>query len=375
MLEFFGSKAGTRHTRASSSGLKNALEVAAVVAIFGVALGLRLVWLLQHPYPWSGDEATVGTEAQQVLASRYPDLFNAGWSGNPFPAFIPTGIMQLIMGHSILAVRTTSAIIGALAVLFLYLLARELFGLKVALIAAAFLSSFPYHLNFSRVGFMTIQDTMVVTVTLWLVARALRTGRLSTYLWAGIASGLTVFAYVGGRWVLVLAVVFLAFVAWRTRRYLRLHVRQLAVYVGATAVTLAPMVVFFLQHLQDFGSRFNQVSIIQSGWLAHERARPGKTLASILLDQFTRSTLVYIAQPASGNFLTRPAIPDAGRRVLLPDRYGICLPAVPQTAVHDRRRLVLDDRFSGRNPHHKPTSQHAHDYDRTTRSRFWLLWA
>jgi hypothetical protein len=86
---------------------KNARELLVGLAIFAFPLGPRLVLWSEHPYPPYEDEAAVRMDAKQVLGNKDPHLFNAGRSGNPFAAFIPTGIMQLFMGHSILAVRTT----------------------------------------------------------------------------------------------------------------------------------------------------------------------------------------------------------------------------------------------------------------------------
>jgi hypothetical protein len=66
------------------------------------------------------------------------------------------------------------------------------------------------------------------------------------------------------------------------------------------------MLVFFLQHMAVFSDRINQVSIIQSGWLTAEIAQPGKTLASVLLEQLKGSTLVYIASSATSGFYNSP---------------------------------------------------------------------
>jgi hypothetical protein len=281
-------------------------EFLLVLGLVVVAVLARVVLLEQHPYPWSGDEATVGMESLLRLRTPYPDVFNSGWSGNPFPSFFPTGIAQIFLGSTIFAVRLPSALAGSLTVLFLYLLTRELFDKDLALIAAAFLSTFPYHLHFSRIGVMTIQDPLVAAFTLWLVVRALHRDSLSAYLWAGIATGLTFYTYVGGRLVLPLAFAAFFFVAIRRRGYLRTHIRQLGIYTLSTIVSIAPMAAFWLLHMQDFFSRFNQVSIIPSGWLAAELTHPGRTLGGILLDQFARTTLAYIGWSAGGNFFNSP---------------------------------------------------------------------
>ena len=73
-------------------------ECLLVAGVLAVAIAARMLFLDQHPYPWSGDEATVGTEALRLMRSPYPDIFNSGWSGNPFPAFFPTGILEVFFG-------------------------------------------------------------------------------------------------------------------------------------------------------------------------------------------------------------------------------------------------------------------------------------
>lgn len=286
--------------------LAHRLEVGLLVLIFTAAVLARLYQLDQHPYPWSGDEATVGMEAGRIIDSTEPEMFNAGWSGNPFTGFYGTAAAVAALGRNMYAVRLASALVGALSVLCLYLLGRELFDGPTGLLAAAFLSTFPIHLQFSRVGVLTIQDTLVVTGVLWLVVRAIRLRRMSAFLWAGIASGLTFYTYVGGRLVLAMALGTLVLACLRERSFLRDQWQNLSLYLGATLVTLAPMAAFFMQHLQDFNSRFGQVSIFQSGWLQHELVTSGRSLLQIMGDQFTRSTLVYIAQPASGSFFNSP---------------------------------------------------------------------
>lgn len=284
----------------------NYLECLLAAGIVVLALLARLYALSYHPYPWSGDEATVGMTGQQLMGSRIPDLFNAGWSGNPLPAFYLTALLEAVLGYSILAVRVASAVVGTLSVLFLYLAGREFFGRAIALLSAGFLAALPYHLQFSRVGVLTIQDTLVVALVLWLIVRAVRKDQLRAYMYAGLASGLTVYAYVGGRLVLALAVCAVALVVVTQKGYLRTHIRHLLVYGIGIFVALAPMGVFFLNHLQDFGSRFVQVSIIQSGWLVRTSAQTGRSVLSLLGDQFINSTLVYIAAPAYGSFFNSP---------------------------------------------------------------------
>jgi 4-amino-4-deoxy-L-arabinose transferase-like glycosyltransferase len=280
-------------------------ELLLVLAILGLGLGTRLYGLAQNPFPWAYDETTVGMEGQRVMK---PDaaFFDAGWLGDPNLSFYPTAAGISLGGNSILALRGTSAVLGTLTILFLYLLARELFGKGPALVASAFLTTFPYHLQFSRLGVLAVQDALMTTMTLWLVFRAIRGDRLSAYLWAGMATGLAMYANIGSRLVPVLALSALAYVCVHEKAFLKTHRWQLAVFLGASLIVAAPMVIFFLGNPQIFNSRLGQVGIFQNGWITHELGQPGRSLASILTDQLTATVLVYIASAASGGFFNSP---------------------------------------------------------------------
>lgn len=276
------------------------LEFSTILAILGLALLARLYALRYYPYPWTFDEAQFGILGRSVLNGSTTDLFSAGWSSIPTLAYYPFALGVAIFGNSILAVRVVSAVAGTLSVLSLYLLARELFDVKVALMSAAFSSTFPLHLQFSRLGLNNIFDLLLVTLVLWLVVRAFRRGKLASFAIAGVASGLTVYASVGGRLVLVLALLAALYICIQERRFARSRVPQLVVFILALLLVIAPLGTYFIQNPTMFNARVNQVGIIQTGWLSHEAATPGKTTASVLWSQFTRSTLVYVAQGSYG---------------------------------------------------------------------------
>ncbi len=285
---------------------EHAREAILILAIFLVALGARLYALNYHPYPWSGDEASIGTEGRRILIGENTDLFNTGWSGQPNLSFLPAAVGMAILGNTILAVRVTSAIAGALTILSLYALARTIFSQGIALASSAFLAVFPFHLQFSRIGVSNVADGLMVTISLWLVMRAVKKEALSAYLLAGVVAGLTLYTYVGSRLVLALSFVALAAVAVFQRGYLRAHIRHIGIYLASAALTMAPMAFFFIEHPDIFMTRVGQAGILFNGWLSQQAASTGKTVASILFDQFTRSTLVFIAAPAIGNFFNSP---------------------------------------------------------------------
>ncbi len=101
----------------------NRTELIILLIVLILALALRTIDLSTHPYPWSGDEASIGSEAMHILSGETTNLFDTGWSSQPNWSFVPTAVSELIFGENILAVRLPSALAGTLAVFFVYLAA------------------------------------------------------------------------------------------------------------------------------------------------------------------------------------------------------------------------------------------------------------
>jgi 4-amino-4-deoxy-L-arabinose transferase-like glycosyltransferase len=281
---------------------RNRIELIIISGLILIGLFLRIYALSDHPFPWSGDEASVGIEGQRILSGEVTDFFESGWSGQPNWSFVPTAISLAIFGNNFFAIRLVSVLEGTLALLWLYLLARELFGRNVALLATGFLVAFSYHLQFSRIGVNNIIDSMEVCLVLWLTVRAIRKGRVSDYIWAGLAGGLAFYTYVGSRLVLELALFTLLYTVIRQRGYLRTHIVHLGVFIFSAILAITPLAYYFIHHPDIFMTRLGQENIFITHWLENEVNRTGTSAISILWKQFTDTILVYISQPAVGNF-------------------------------------------------------------------------
>lgn len=284
----------------------NAIEIVLLLALLGAGLAERTFSLDQHPYPWSGDEASVGMEGRRILLGQTTNLFLTGWSGQPNLSFVPTAVCLAIWGDSIFAVRMMSAITGTLTILTLFLLAREIFGRETALISAGFLVAFPFHLQFSRIGVDNIADGLMVTLALWLVFRAVRTNSFPTYLLAGIVSGLTFYTYVGTRLVFSIAAAAILYFCIQRKEYLRQHIVHLFVFLSSLLVTAAPIGYFFFKNPHIFMTRIGQEGIFLNGWLQNQVELTGQSAVRILLNQVSKTVLVYISQNAGSNFFNSP---------------------------------------------------------------------
>ncbi len=285
---------------------ENWREVIAVMAIVLVGFVLRAYDIGYHPYPWSGDEFSIGTEGRRILNGNVTDFYSTGWSGQPNWSFVGNALALRVWGENIVSIRMISVLTGSLSILTVYLLARELFNSRIGLIAAGFLAGFPYHLHFSRLGVHNIVDSLTVTLTLWLVLRAARKGNKLAYVLAGIASGLTIYTYVGSRLVLALAFGTGLILLLNHRGFLKENWRQILTFFGVLILTMGPMAFYFAIHPDQFMTRIGQESILSNNWIGQEAERLGVSVWNVLLSQFTKSTLVYISQPAYGNFFGSP---------------------------------------------------------------------
>ena len=284
----------------------NRMEILVLFTIVAMAFALRTMGLSVHPYPWSGDEASIGSEAIRILNGDVTNFFETGWSSQPNWSFVPTAFTEMIFGHNILAVRVTSVLAGTLAVLFTYLAARELFNPRIGLMAGAFLASLPYNVHFSRVGVHNVVDSLMSAVVFWLLAMAIKKDDPRYYYTAGVAAGLCIYSYAGTRLALILGVVTLLFLVIRQRSYLYSHWKHLTSFFAAAVVSAAPQAAFFARHPDIFIGRMGQEGILFNGWLTQQATQTGKSVWEILFSQFTRTTLVFIASPAPGNTFNSP---------------------------------------------------------------------
>ena len=282
------------------------IEFLILSVILGLAVALRTIGLSSHPYPWSGDEASVGFEAMRILSGEVTNFFDAGWSSQPNWSFVPTAITELIFGQNIVAVRMASVLAGTLAVLFVYLAGRELFNPSIGLMAGAFLAALPYHVHFSRLGVNNVVDSFMSALVFWLLVRAWRKDDPRSYYLAGAAAGLSIYSYAGTRLALLLAGITLLFLVLFQKGYLHSHWKHLAAFGIAVMISVAPQAAFFVRNPYIFLGRLGQEGILFNGWLVHQATQTGKSVLEILFDQFSRTTLVFIASPAPGNFFNSP---------------------------------------------------------------------
>ncbi len=174
-------------------------EGAFVVALFAAALIVR-AWNLETGLRISVDEALAVDSVQHYyggaigLVGRPSDYTNTlvmpQWQGE---------IINLI-GRSLTGLRLASAIIGALTVVVIYYMGRDLFRDRLlGALGALLLLTFPPHVHFSRISLLHIADPLSGALGIWFLIRAMRGNRRLDWALAGASLGLTQYFFEAGR--------------------------------------------------------------------------------------------------------------------------------------------------------------------------------
>lgn len=175
-----------------------------LTVIFFVALFLRFHQLATVPPGPDWDEASVGynafsiaTTARDEWGHLLPHIFEAfGDFKNPLYIYFTSFFVKLF-GLSLFSVRMTAAFSGALSVLLIYGIAKEMFAKKgLALLVAFVLALSPPAIFFGRIaGDGMILSAMLILTGIYTELRYLRTKKLAFAIISLAVLLLSLFAY------------------------------------------------------------------------------------------------------------------------------------------------------------------------------------
>ena len=209
-VELFGPR-GKLPTRGEPDvSVKTTLLVLAGITVVGLVLRLavtRGIWL---------DEAISIFQANLGLGDMFENL--QGSDRNPPLHHIALWLTVHVLGDGEFAVRLPSMIAGTLVIPALYLLGRELYDRRTALIAAAFAAASPLLVWYSQEARMFAFVTLFGLLALYTQLRAIREGGLANWAAYILATSALLWShYFGLLLILVQQVVFVGVIIHRKR--------------------------------------------------------------------------------------------------------------------------------------------------------------
>jgi len=268
-------------------------ETLAAGGLLLLGLVLRVGRLDRFPRNFGGDEGSQALSALAVLRGTLTNPFQTGWYGTPTLFYFLQAVPMALAPDPVVGARLAPALVGVAALVVTYFLARDLFGLLVALVALAFLATYDYHVFFSRLATYHVTDTFFVAATLLFAYRAVTRERALDYALTGLLLGLGLYGYFGARILPVVLIVLFAREAALRRGWLRAAAPRLLAAAGGTLVAVAPLLVHYARFPGEYNHRTNQVSVFASGWLEMEARRTGDSPLAVLANQVLRTALIF----------------------------------------------------------------------------------
>ena len=243
-------------------------ELAILAAILILAAVARFWQLADIPFGLWRDEARHALVALRIL--NEPDYRPVYEPGISLPGLYPlliAGVFRLF-GDSIASLRGLTAAAGVAAVAALWLVVRQLWGPRVALVAALLTAVGSWRVSIDRLAFATALTTLCTlgafAAFLGGVA-AVRAGRrgLPQFAAAGLFGGLAIYGYYPGRFALpVLAGAALVLIIRERGTFLRRAWPGLLLVLVVAALTLVPLGQYAITQPDNFFKRTEQVFLL-----------------------------------------------------------------------------------------------------------------
>lgn len=209
------------------------------------------------------DGFTMSSVVQLLGEQRWPwhAYQISDWEGGSLVVVLLAVPWYLLFGHSLFALQITGVTVGALTLMALYLLCRQSHGPRAAHLACLLYVCFPgpvLQYNLVAHGFHP-DSVMLQLLFLWMLSRALRSGKTCRYLGCGLLGGFAIyFAYISALCV-VAGSLALVWLLWRRQR--RAGLGRLLPYAAGLALGLMPLVGYNLATgFAGLGMEYNVVT-------------------------------------------------------------------------------------------------------------------
>jgi type IV pilus biogenesis/stability protein PilW len=214
---------------------------AGFVAVFAVALLLRLIYLLQIQaiplfYNLAGDGRTYDDWAQRIAAGAWLGQ-GVFYQAPLYPYFL--GVLQTLFGHDLWAVRVVQVILGSSSCGLLFLVGDKLFGRGAGLAAGLIAACYAPAVFFDVLIEKSILDLFLISCLLFLLVGTNGEAKWSKWLGAGVTLGLLGLSRENA--LILLPVIALWIAVYFSARPLPDRARWVGLFLAGVVVVLLPV--------------------------------------------------------------------------------------------------------------------------------------
>jgi hypothetical protein len=179
----------------------------ALISVILLAAFFRFYRLATLPLDMWSDQAEKLLDVHDVLNGARPIFFPRNTGREAFQFYLTAALIRFTpLSLNFMALKVGTALTSLITIPLAYLLARELYGRHVALLASAFLAVSHWHVTISRVGLRFPLTAAFATPTLYFLLRAFKHNRRNDWLACGLVLGVGLHTYIPMRIVPVLLV-------------------------------------------------------------------------------------------------------------------------------------------------------------------------
>ena len=220
------------------------IEAVVVLAILILALIMR-AWRLGDLRPgMHGDEGEAGVIGLAILHGIHISPFLRGWFTHSNIYFWSVALCMRIFGTGLVGLRSWAVICGLVTVLFVYLITREMFGVRAAIIAGFFLAFQSADILMSRQLSSNAATPAFTAAAFYCLVRGLRTKKHIYFAGAGLISGFSVYYFAGGRILAPSILVFIAYLSVIHRAFLHAYWTRVVTFVAAALAAASPFLAY-----------------------------------------------------------------------------------------------------------------------------------
>ncbi len=227
----------------SSRSVRSFAPLLLLLGILAIGLAFRYVDLADNPREMNSDHAEKLLDIRDIINGAPHIFFERNTGREPEGFYWTVLLIQVFdLQQNFIALKLGTAFIGWLMLPAIYMLAREVFGTRTALLATLFGAVASWAVLTSRFGLRFPFAPCAVAWTMYFLVRGLRRGERNSMLAAGIWSGIGMQGYTAYRFMGIVApLIVLFWVAWTWRHGQRALARA-SLGSGLLALVMAVLV-------------------------------------------------------------------------------------------------------------------------------------
>jgi len=232
--------------------------------VLATASFFRLWELTNLPGGLFPDEAANGQDALLILKGHFSPFFERGL-GREGLYFYLLALSLKLFGIGVWQIHLVSALIGIFTVVFTWFFVKKLFNKTTAFFTAFFLATSTWHTTLSRTGFRGILVPLFSVLFFYLAysvfkAKTNKKRKLLALL-SGLVLGLGFYTYIPFRSMIGIIPLLAVIIFLGERKIFTNYWKEITIAIIACAVTISPLIFYFIKHPHSFIGRTNCVSI------------------------------------------------------------------------------------------------------------------